>query len=204
MFYWIGRFVSVVIVKWFLGLEVIGLENIRELKAFIIASNHCSNLDPMAIGASLKRRVRFFAKKELTQIKYFSWITKRLALILIDRKGFDRAALREALAVLHNGEILAVFPEGTRSVDGKLGEAKAGVSIFAFSAKVPVVPVCVQGTNKALPAGARSIKRHKIRLIFGKPIIPPSDVSRENKKILYENFADRIMREIDLLGKEKD
>lgn len=204
MFYWAGRFISIILIKYFLGLKVIGLENTKDLKGFIIASNHCSNLDPMVIGGCFKRRVRFFAKRELVQIKYFSWVMKRLSLILINREGFDRTAFREALNVLHNGEILAIFPEGTRSIDGRLGEAKAGISVFAFGAKVPVIPVCIQGTDKALPAGARFIKRHKIRAVFGKPIFPPSNFSMNKKKVLYENFTNSIMREIDLLGKGKD
>ncbi|UXY32118.1 lysophospholipid acyltransferase family protein [Streptomyces sp. HUAS TT20] len=154
-----------------------GLEHVPAKGAAIVASNHLSFADPLLMPAVLKRRITFLAKAE-----YFTapGVTGRLtALVLraadqisIDRSGraAGQAAIREGLGVLAQGELLAIYPEGTRSPDGRLYKGKVGVAVTALAAQVPVIPCAMVGTFEIRPPGRVLPRIRPTAIRFGEPL----------------------------------
>ena len=184
--YNIGVILFKFIFKNFFKCQIVGVENIPSTKGVIIAANHISLWDPPLIGTFLPRKINFMAKEELFDIPIIGYIIKRLNAFPVKRGTADRVAIKKAISLLKSGECLGLFPEGTRSKDGKLGEAEAGMALIAIKADVPVVPTAV------------IIKKNKfwgneIKLIFGKPI---KYQPNEDGKSGMQEFTDEIMREI--------
>ncbi len=151
--------------------DVHGAENIPLTGGCLIASNHASFMDPPAVGcASRKRMVRFMARDTLFKKGVGEWLMKGLHAIPISRDRGDVGALKRCIQFLRKGDCVAIFPEGTRSRDGSLGEAKAGIGFLIMSAGVPVVPVYIAGTFAAFPRGASWPRPYKVRVYIGKPI----------------------------------
>lgn len=172
--------------------EVYGRENVPKEGGAIIAANHISLWDPPFLGAFCPRRVSFMAKKELFEHPVFSSLITRLGAFPVNRGAADRAAIKTALSVLAEGKCLGLFPEGTRSKTGKLGEAEAGIGLIAYKANVPIVPVAITGTNsKGLFP--------KFTIRFGKPI--PAGDPKDKK--LMTTLPVQIMSEIQKLLDEQ-
>lgn len=181
------------------GLSVRGNENIPSEGGVIIASNHLSYLDPPLVGAVLPRRATFMARKGLFNIPLLSWLMKLYA-VPVDREKTLPSTIKEAVMRLKNNELIVLFPEGKRSETGILQEAKRGVGMIATLSKVPVVPTLLIGTDKALPVGAKCLKRAKISVIFGKPL-DFSEIEEKGDNI-YENISRKIMYAIGELKKQ--
>lgn len=183
--------------KVFYRLEVFGLENIPREDGVIMAVNHSSYLDPPVIGAVSTRRVRFMAREGLfkipllrTFIKVFSFPVKR------DRP--HPSAIKEAVQRLRQGQLIVMFPEGSRSVDGSLLEVKRGLGVIATMSMVPIVPTFIKGTEKALPVGKKLLRPAKITVIFGTPLVMNKE---ETAKQFQERLNSDIIKEIeDLKG----
>jgi len=182
-------------------MEVRGSENLPKSGGFIIVSNHRSHLDPPLIASSTMRKVNFLGKMELFKNRFLGGVLRRVNCIELNREGIDRFALKRGLKVLTDGGVLGVFPEGTRSLTDNLGPAKGGVSIFAFSANVPVVPMFIKGSADALAPGSKTIRRNKIVVRVGKPFYPP-EYDKKDRKRVYQEFTDKAMQEIIKLAKE--
>ena len=135
-----------------------GLENLPKDKGFIIVCNHKSNWDPVKIGALFPGYVRFLAKKELFKIILLGWLLPRVGVIPLDRGRADVGAIRAAEKVLENGDVLVIFPQGTRKKTFKIEDGKRGAERLAEKMGVPVVPVGIKGR----------------RIIIGKPIEMPT------------------------------
>ena len=138
------------------GLTVRGRENVPRRGGIIIACNHISNLDPPVLGSAVPRPVSFMAKSELFTTGAGAFFMPRLGAFPVNRRGVDTDALRTALAELDGGKAVIVFPEGTRSHDGKMLPLKAGIGLIAARAGVPVVPAFIWGTDNPGRALARS------------------------------------------------
>lgn len=174
-----------IVFRW----QVTGAENIPP-GGVIIAANHISLWDPPVIGTALPRKVHFMAKEELFSNRIFSWIITKLGAFPVKRGTADRTAIRTALTILEKGSVLGIFPEGTRSKNGKLGNPEPGLALLALKAGVPIVPTAVIGTNKVFGHGC-SLPR--FRVIFGSPIIlSRNDTVKES----MEAMSSRIMIEI--------
>ena len=169
----------------FCRAEIIGLENVPQTGGVIIAPNHISLADPPLAACYLKRPLFFMAKKELFDIFLLGKVIKMTNAFPVDRTKQDIVAFRNAINVLKCGNALLIFPEGTRSKDGLIGNARLGISMIAASANVAVVPVRIINSEKAL-------RFKKIKIIFGAPIAPPLIGTRET----YRIFADKIIEEI--------
>ena len=202
MFYWFVNITIRILAKILFRLEAIGLENIPKKGSFILASNHCSHLDPPLVSVAIYREIFFLAKAELFKKKIFAIMFKWLNCISVNREGADRPALKTGLRVLSRGAGLLIFPEGTRSANGELGQAKAGVAAFAFSSNAPVIPVFIKGSGEALAPGRSSIKFTKIKVFFGEKLYSPKIIDKSARKPAYQEFTDRIMQEIANLGKK--
>lgn len=166
-FYGIAKFILWLVFHIRLGLEVHGREHIPRRGAFILASNHVSFLDPPLVGVACPRRVRFAARADLYSHFWLGVFLRGVGAISLQRGEADIAAIRKVLASLRKGEGVAIFPEGTRQMDGKLGTAKRGIGFIAEASGVPVIPVLVRGSFEALPRHATRLRRSKIQVAFG-------------------------------------
>jgi 1-acyl-sn-glycerol-3-phosphate acyltransferase len=152
------------------GFSVSGRDNIPQTGGSILASNHRSYLDPPTIGVSIRRRTYYFAKQELFKNPVFGRFIRSVYAFPVDREGVDRTAIRHAINLLKSGELLTLFPEGTRSGDGTLGEPTPGVAFIAKQADVPIVPCALTGTDVVLPPKAWHLHRGRITVQFGEPV----------------------------------
>ena len=157
--------------------------------AYILASNHISNLDPPVMGISTPRRLRFMAKIELFKNPLIGWWLKRLWAFPIKRGESDFGALKQALKFLKEGYPVLLFPEGTRRVDEKSLPPQAGAGFLAMKSQVPIVPVYIKGSDIAMPPGSKSIKRSRITVTYGKPFNVTDCPT-------YEAAAQKILDEI--------
>ncbi len=151
------------------GFRVVGHENVPEEGGAVIASNHLSFLDPPAVGVALRRRTYYFAKSELF-VPVFGWIIRKCYAFPVDRGAADTRALKEAIKLLKAGELLTMFPEGTRSRDGSVREFDLGAALAASRAGVPIIPCALTGTDDVLPVGAKMLKRGRVAVSFGEPV----------------------------------
>lgn len=185
--YRIGRFLFWLMFKVVYRLKVEGLENIPKEGGAIIAPNHMSFFDPPLTGSAMKSRrpLNFMAKIELFDIPILGFLIKRTNAFPVKRGVQDMAAMRMAFNLLGDGCLLLMFPEGTRSKDGKLGKARAGAGMVACNAQVPLIPVKLENTNNMM-------KFKKIRVKFGEPIFPPKEFSKGDYLKLSQKALDAI------------
>ncbi len=171
MFYSIVRAISWLLLKIFWQMKVEGLENVPKKGAIIIASNHVSYLDPVALAASLNRKIYFITKKEAFKSILGRFVLKNFYAFPVDRENIDILAFKKAISVLREEKILGIFPEGTRSSNGELQELKLGVIKIAMKTGVPILPVGIIGTYKIYPQGAKfpTLFKNKIIVHYGVP-----------------------------------
>ncbi len=211
MFYWFLKLIALgPILRLVFRPQAEGLENVPTDGPAILASNHLSYADWLFMPLTLPRRVSFVAKAEyFTTPGIKGWLQKTFfsgsGQIPIDRSGADAAqgALISAKRVLDKGELFGIYPEGTRSHDGKLYRGKTGVARLALETRVPVIPVAVIGTDVVAPPGKKfgSFTRPKVR--FGKPLDFARYEGLEDDRYILRSITDEIMYEImQLSGQE--
>ncbi|MFN2352859.1 MAG: lysophospholipid acyltransferase family protein, partial [Kiritimatiellia bacterium] len=163
----------------------------------IIASNHASFIDPPAVVCGVwHRHVRFMARETLFKNPLTRWWAGAVGVVPLDRTKGDIAAMRMALNVLKGGGVLALFPEGTRTRDGKLQRVKGGVGFLIARSGVPVVPAFVHGSFQALPRGALCVRPRKVAVVYGAPIMPEELQNIMQGEKRYQDVADFVMRRI--------
>jgi 1-acyl-sn-glycerol-3-phosphate acyltransferase len=204
VFYWFLKWVA--LGPWLRLVfrpQVSGAENVPASGPAILASNHLSYSDWMFMPLTLPRRVTFVAKAEyFTTPGIKGWFQRKFfsssGQVPIDRSGATAAegALKAAKKILAEGELFGIYPEGTRSHDGRLYRGKTGVARLALESKVPVVPVAVVGTDVVAPPGKKFGRFTRPIVRFGKPL----DFSRyeglENDRYILRSITDEIMYEI--------
>ncbi len=189
-FYWFFRAIFYIILKVFNRLEVIGSENIPKEGGVIVAANHVSYLDPPVIGVALKRRATYMAKEGLFNIPLLGVFIRSFCFPV--RRGRPQpSTIKEAIKRLKQGELIVMFPEGGRSVDGSLLGAKRGVGVIAAISRMLVVPTLIKGTEKVLPVGASFLRPAKITVIFGNPV----EIGREETDKQYQEKISRDIME---------
>jgi 1-acyl-sn-glycerol-3-phosphate acyltransferase len=177
-----------------------GVEHIPREGAFIVVSNHCSNLDPpilgWATGHQVGRVVHFMAKSEMRRWPVVGWLATQSGVYFVRRGEGDRAAQRFSLEALADGRPIALFVEGTRSRDGRLKAAKPGAALLAMRSGVPLIPVGIAGTHRIFPGRSRWPHPTRIVVRIGEPfsLAQVSD-GRLDRSALTEG-TDRIMEEI--------
>ncbi|GHT42504.1 1-acyl-sn-glycerol-3-phosphate acyltransferase [Endomicrobiia bacterium] len=162
-----------------------GVENIPQSEGAIISPNHISFFDPPLTGSSMKRPLYFMAKKELFDVPVFGWAIGQTNAFPVKRGLRDIAAVRHAFSLLKKGRLLLMFPEGTRSKDGKIGKAMSGAGMVACNAQVPLIPVKIENTNAML-------KFKQIKINYGKPIYPPKEFTKKDYLDLSQKVLDVI------------
>ncbi len=179
--------------------KVVGLENVPKNKVFIVAANHQSYLDHFIIQSTLihylNKKIHYLAKKEHFK-KYFErkW-HQHVGAIPIDRQAGGKDALKWAVHALNKGKVIGMYPEGTRTLTGKMQRAKTGVARLALAARVPVLPVGVRGAFDILPKGKRIPKHKRAEMHIGKLMYFESFYGKEDKGT-YRKVTDLIMKEI--------
>jgi 1-acyl-sn-glycerol-3-phosphate acyltransferase len=190
---------------------ITGRENVPATGPFIIASNHLSFIDSMAIPLMSPRRVGYLAKAEyFTGTGIRGWLTRTLFTALgalpveRDTHRAAQSALDTAMSVLQAGGGFGIYPEGTRSRDGRLARGKTGVAWLALTADCPVVPVAVAGTDRIQPIGAGWPRPHRFSVTFGKPLTLPEHRGKAGNGKARREVTDTIMEAIaELSGQEK-
>lgn len=206
MVYPIGKRVIPPIVKFWIK-NVNGLENIPKKGPFIIAANHASYMDHFIIMSTLvpyvDKKIHHLAKKEHFD-NFFkkAWHTY-VGAIPLDRESGGKEALKWAVKALKKGKIIAIHPEGTRSLTGKLQKAKTGVARLALISKAPVVPVGLIGTFDILPKGKYIPRLKKAAMNIGKPVYFPEYCNKKISKRLLREATNKIMKEIARLSGQK-
>jgi 1-acyl-sn-glycerol-3-phosphate acyltransferase len=211
VFYLLARFVLRPLFWLACRPKVTGRENVPATGPVILASNHLSFIDSIAIPLVAPRRVGYLAKAEYWQGTGFAgWLQRALFTALgalpVER-GTHRAAqaaLDTALGVLEAGGAFGIYPEGTRSRDGRLHRGKTGVAWLALTADCPVVPVAVRGTDRVQPVGAGWPRPHRVSITFGEPLTFPDQRGQAGRGPARRVVTDRVMEAIaELSGQEK-
>ena len=181
---------------WFRG-DVVGTENFPREGPFLIASNHASHLDPPLVGSQIAKQMRFFARKNLWNNRLIGWWLDQVETIAVERDTGDVGAIKKVLQALKDDRVVVLFPEGTRSPDGKLHKPKAGVGLMACKSGVPVVPCRVYDSFAAFGKG-KLIPNFgtPVTIVFGEPMPPSAYDDPAAGKARYETAAQRIMDRI--------
>src|SRR2546423_10710436 len=166
--YLIARAILQPFFRIYFRMQRIGREHIPRSGPVIVAANHRSFLDPFVIGMMARRPMHYVAKKELFQRRWQAWILSALGAFPVDRGAADEESVATAKQILARGDIVLIFPEGTRTRPGALGKPKRGVGRLALETGAPVVPMAVIGTE-AVRRGWR-IRPHRVRLRAGRPL----------------------------------
>ena len=166
--YRFGRLLCAGFYRTLLRARVEGSEHLPAGGA-LIASNHQSYLDIPLVAIGTRRHVAFVARDSLAKSRALGWLMRNCGAVLIRRGKPDRSAVREMAAHLESGDLVSVFPEGTRSVDGSVAEFRGGAMLAARLAKVPIVPAAVRGTLEAWPKGGR-FGLAPVSIRFGAPV----------------------------------
>ena len=191
------RFFATCIFKIIFRWRITGAENVPASGAVIVASNHISNFDPLVVGAAITRPIHFMAKEELFANPVLRQIIRWLGAFPVRRGAADRTAIRTAMNFLEEGKVIGLFPEGTRSKTGEIGQAEAGLAMIATKTGATIVPAAIFGTNKVFQAGSLL---PGFQVYFGKPIRVKK--GKASKKEL-ENITETMMQEIRSLLKEQ-
>jgi 1-acyl-sn-glycerol-3-phosphate acyltransferase len=151
-------------------LKVYGRKNVPDEGGALMISNHQSYLDPAILGAQLGRPMSYLAKSELWKNPVFGWLITRLYAFPVRQGAGDKGAIEETIRRLHEGHLLNIYPEGSRTPDGEMLPIQRGVALVIRKAKVPVVPAVIDGSFAAWPKGSVLPSPHPVRILIGKPV----------------------------------
>jgi 1-acyl-sn-glycerol-3-phosphate acyltransferase len=195
--YWLSRNGVTFWLRLKYRLRVEGCDCIPETGGAVLAANHCSYLDPPVMSACSPRRiVHFMARDTLFSNPVARWFFPRVGVIALDRTKGDLGALKKAIATLKEGKVIGLFPEGTRSPDGRMRDAKGGVGFLIAKGDVPVVPIYISGTFDAFPKGASHSKSGRVVARLGPPISPEEIRAAMPKKGDYQAVGALVMSRI--------
>lgn len=188
------------VLRWS-GVKVIlhGREHLVPGERYVYASNHASMFDIPVILATVPDNVRIMYKKELERVPFFGWSLALSPFVAIDRsrKRQAAAALDDVTTTMREGSSVLVFPEGTRSPDGRVREFRRGAFSLAVKSGRSIVPVAMTGTASILPKGTRRLRGGTVQLHLFAPIVVPSEATREQEKGLMVAVHDIIATAVD-------
>jgi len=193
--YWLGHCFFRALAHGLYDFRVIGAERLHFQGPALIAANHVSFLDPPFIGQAFTEPLYFFARKTLFDHPIVGWVLRRWQTIPIDRDKPDASSLKATIRLLKSGKKVLIFPEGTRSPDGTLQTAEAGVGLFIAKTRAPVLPVRIFGSFEAFPRKAGFLRPAQITLVIGEKYQPDLE-SRSHSRDLYQALADEVMERI--------
>jgi 1-acyl-sn-glycerol-3-phosphate acyltransferase len=192
--YWIGYTLCNLVGKVAFDFKVYGRENLIEDGAAILASNHQSYLDPPCIGMACRNDIYYLARNTLYQRPLIGPLLKRLNTVPVDRDRGDVSSIKAIIRLLRSGHRVIIFPEGTRSSDGKLQPARAGLGMIIAKTLAPVVPVRVFGSFEALPR-VGGLKLRPVSVVVGKPMRFSEDALKGDRDV-YQKLSNQVMEKI--------
>ena len=174
-------------------LKTYGRENVPDKGGVLLVANHQSYLDPVLVSVQLKRPVSFLARATLFENPYFSWVIRSLHAFPVDLGEGDVGAVKELIRQLNAGHVVNIYPEGSRTKDGTIGEIEKGVALIVRKAKAAVVPVVIDGSFRSWPKGRKLFGPAPIRVIYGEPLelegMKGEQIVREIQKALHSLMA---------------
>lgn len=178
------------------GIRVSGRNNLPPHGGALLVSNHVSHLDVFILGIPLHRPLNYVARSTLF-LPGLGRFIRSVGGFPIQRDGIGAQGLKETLRRIKKGGIVVLFPEGTRSHDGELGELKSGISVLAARAHVPVIPAGIAGTFEAWPRSQALPRPHPIRIHYGPPLLP-ADLEGLETEAVTQLIRDRILECVDV------
>jgi 1-acyl-sn-glycerol-3-phosphate acyltransferase len=198
-YYWLGYHFSRLIARLFFRFRVIHRERMIQSGPVILAMNHQSFLDPPLAGITCNRAIYFLARRTLMEARLLGSFLPKLNVIPVNQDGIDRSALKALIRILKLGNAALVFPEGSRTLDGSLQPAQAGLGLVIAKTLAPVVPMRIFGAHEALPRGGSGLHFVPITVVIGEPIFfTAADVESPGKD-LYQRLSQRVMEAIEAL-----
>lgn len=176
-------------------IEIEGLENLACRGPVILMSNHQSLYDILVLLSSIPLQFGFLAKESLFKIPILGWHMSRAGYIPIDRSDSRDGvrSLLEGVQKIKRGKSVVIFPEGTRSLDNKIGSFKLGGFVMAIKAGIPIIPITINGSGKVIQKGEKRFSPNTIKLIIGSPVITETYTSKE-KKVLADEIKERMSK----------
>ncbi len=171
---WVWRTIRVIlrnVFAFWMRYRARGFEHLPEGGALLLI-NHQSFLDPLLVGLPLARPVSYLARDTLFPVPIIGWILRHTYVMPIRREAASTESLRESIRRLEQGFYVGIFPEGTRSRDGRLGPLKPGFVALLRRCRVPLVPIGIAGAVEVLPRGAKFLRPRRVHVVFGRPISP--------------------------------
>ncbi|HJW71763.1 MAG TPA: lysophospholipid acyltransferase family protein [Geothrix sp.] len=193
MIYWIAHTLSRLVGYLFFRHRTLHREFLPESGGAMIVANHVSYLDPAAIGAAFRKPIYYLARKTLFK-GFLGWLLPRIQVLPVDLGKGDLASMKRILGLLKQGERVLLFPEGTRSPDGTLQEAEAGIGFIIAKAEVPVVPVRIFGAFECWERGAKWPHPGRITIVAGPPVDVSSLPAELSGRERYQACADLVMQ----------
>jgi 1-acyl-sn-glycerol-3-phosphate acyltransferase len=199
--YYFWYTLSKITARLFFSLRVVHPDRLIEEGPVILASNHQSYFDPPLVGICSRRDVYYLARKTLLNVPLLGKLLPRINVIPVDRDGNDMSALKKIIRLVRDGNGVVLFPEGTRSPDGRLQKGKQGIGLIIAKSRAPVQPIRVFGAHEAFPKGSGKITAVPITVVVGEPIrftseeLDPANCGGD-ERALYQRLSDRIMEAI--------
>ena len=199
--YYFWYTLSKIAARFLFSFRVVHPERMVEEGPLILASNHQSYFDPPLVGICSRRGVYYLARKSLLQIPLLGKLLPHINVILVDRDGNDMSALKTVIRTVKSGNAVVLFPEGTRSPDGSLQPAKAGIGLVIAKTRATVQPMRIFGSHEAFPKGSGKISLAPITVVVGNPISFTSEeldpaTHDGDERALYQHLANRVMETI--------
>lgn len=194
--YWTGYHLSWLLGRLLFRFRVVHRERLIHEGPVIFAMNHESYLDPPLAGIAAKREMYFLARKTLLDVPVLGWVLPKLNVVPVDQEGNDRSALKALLRILKAGHGTIVFPEGARTLDGKMQPALPGLGFVIAKTLAPVVPMRIFGAREAMPRGGGGLRLHPITIVVGEPMrFTDADLQPRSKE-LYQRLSERVLAAI--------
>jgi 1-acyl-sn-glycerol-3-phosphate acyltransferase len=170
-----------------------GRENIPREGGVLVVSNHQSHLDPPLVGVGCPRRMNYLARDTLFRFAPFGWLIHSVDAIPIDREGIGLGGIKESLRRLKRGEMVLIFPEGTRTHDGEIAPFRPGFTALAVRSHAAILPVAIDGAYEAFPRWRKWPGPGRIRVHYGVPMMPSEFADRDERELVAE--VERRVRE---------
>jgi 1-acyl-sn-glycerol-3-phosphate acyltransferase len=208
--YFIGWCLFRLVFRVYFRWRVFNPERVPREGPVILASNHASFIDPPLVGAGLRRGINYLAREDVFNSPVSGWILRNWNTVPVDRDGGGAAGLKAILDRLLAGGAIILFPEGTRSPDGRLRPARSGIGLTVIKSTAPVIPVRVFGTFEAYGRHLRIPRPRRVAVKYGRPMYfealraEARHCSRPRLKGIYQQVADELMEAIAKLEPHRD